>query len=451
MISRRKLPELHAYVRAEAKLPFRLGPEYRSLVVPNGNEHQPVHRWFKYKEAFSADLLNYVVDHIDLGLSRTSSVRMLDPFCGVGTSLVSAQLLRSKGYAVDALGIECNPFAAFVARTKASWPSVEVKRVRALAARLLAEAKASSRGTLPELSSIKSGRCISRHAARQIVAFHDALQRKEPSKERDVLSVGLAACIEAVSKVRRDGRALRIISKPRTVLRTLLADRWESMARDIEQLQESYPHPSRAEVVIGDGRRLQGVGVDQRTIDLILTSPPYPNNIDYNEVYKLELWLLGFVASEKAFLDLRRNTYRSHPTCSPVCDEKEYQLEFGELLSRRPLADLLGIVVRRAKSLDKERARGRSKVLMGYVYDTWRSMKAHHDALKRGGRAVYVVGNSLHGGPDKPYLVPTDLILATLGEMVGFRVEQLIVARPLQRRLAGNHFLRDSLVVFRNV
>jgi DNA modification methylase len=29
--------------------------------------------------------------------------------------------------------------------------------------------------------------------------------------------------------------------------------------------------------------------------DLILTSPPYPNNIDYSEVYKLELWLLGFI------------------------------------------------------------------------------------------------------------------------------------------------------------
>lgn len=451
MMSSRQLPELRAYARAEAVLPFRSGPEYGPLVVPNGNEKLPVHRWFKYKEAFSADLLDYLLRHVDLGLARSSSIRLLDPFCGVGTSLVSSQLLRSDAYCVEATGIECNPFSAFVARTKASWPLVDPARMRALAARVLAHPKAEGELSLPDLSSIKSGRCITRHAARQIVAVREQLRTMEPSLERDVLVVGLAACIEAVSKVRRDGRALRLVSKRRTILRKLLANRWESMANDIEKLQESRPEASGAEVVFGDGRGPDGLGVVEQTVDLILTSPPYPNNIDYNEVYKLELWLLGFVASAEAFLDLRRDTYRSHPTCSPLDGQSECGAEFAQLLATGPLADLLGMVIRRAQSLDRKCSRGRSKVLLGYVYDTWRSLRAHRNALKPGACAVYVVGNSLHGGPDKPYLVPTDLILACLGEQVGFRVEQLIVARPRQRRLASNHFLRDSLLVLRNV
>jgi hypothetical protein len=222
------------------------------------------------------------------------------------------------------------------------------------------------------------------------------------------------------------------------------------MASDVDHLQRSYPNPGSARVFCGDGRNPSSVGVADDTIDLILTSPPYPNNIDYNEIYKLELWLLGFVDSSESFLQLRRQTFRSHPTCSPPDEEKEFEAEFGGLLKDGPLSELLGVVVRRAAALDRESSRGRSKVLVGYAYDTWRALRAHGRALKKGGRAIYVVGNSLHGGPaSRPYLVPTDLIISRLARIVGLKVDDLVVARPLSRRLAGNHFLRDSLVVLR--
>jgi hypothetical protein len=221
------------------------------------------------------------------------------------------------------------------------------------------------------------------------------------------------------------------------------------MARDVEELQNVCPDTSMAKVVLGDGRKL--TAAYEGVFDLILTSPPYPNNIDYNEIYKLELWLLGFVTSEAAFLGLRRSTYRSHPTCRPLDDESDGNVEFKNLLTRGPLKELVGTVIRRARALDRTCSRGRSKVLMGYLYDTWCSIKAHRRALKPGGRAIYVVGNSLHGANDRPYLIPTDLIVACLGEATGFCVDNLMVARPLQRRLAGNHFLRDSLVVLRNL
>lgn len=449
MISRRQLPELRTYVRAEAELPFTVGPEYGRLVVPNGNSGQPVHGWFKYKEAFSADLLSHLVSNLELGLARGSSIKLLDPFCGVGTSLVSSQLLKSDDYCVKAVGIECNPFSAFVARTKTSWPGVDPKRVRALAKQVFARKGRQTEAALPELSSIKSGRCITKHAARQIMVIRDHILRLQPSVERDVLAVGLAACIESVSKVRRDGRALRLVDKPRTVLRALLAERWEAMAKDVELLRASRPAAAAAQVILGDGRESIGGSTKQANFDLILTSPPYPNNIDYNEVYKLELWLMGFVTSPTAFLSLRRQTYRSHPTCSPLGEGSAEEREYLREVADGPISKLLGIVIRRAQSLDQENSRGRSKVLLGYAYDTWQSLKAHYDALKPGGCAVYIVGNSLHGGSERPYLVPTDLMLACLAKQIGFHTERLIVARSLQRRLAGNHFLRDSVLVLR--
>lgn len=449
MISRRQLPELRAFARAESELPFRTVPEYASLVVPNGNSAQPVHQWFKYKEAFSADLLEYVLDQADISVPARGRVRLLDPFCGVGTGLLSAQLLNRQGFRPESIGIECNPFSALVARAKLAWPTIDPRRLRVLASNMLT-AGLQTAPPLPVLSSIRSGRCISRHMASQIVAIRTRIEHLAESPERDVLLVGLASSIETVSKIRRDGRALRITEKPRTTLKKVLTERWELMAQDVEALRLSCPTPAPAKVFCGDGRNPAGVGVGDGTVDLILTSPPYPNNIDYNEIYKLELWLLGFVTSSEDFLELRRDTFRSHPTCSPSDGESEYEEGFVQLLEDGPLRDLLGMVARRTRLLDRECSRGRSKVLLGYAYDTWRGLRAHSKCLKPGGQAIYVVGNSLHGGPaSRPYLIPTDLIVARLAQIVGLTVKNVIVARPLLRRLAGNHFLRDSLVVIR--
>jgi hypothetical protein len=285
--------------------------------------------------------------------------------------------------------------------------------------------------------------------ASQLLAVRSRIESLPPSAERDALLLGLAASIEPVSKIRRDGRALRIVKKPRKSLNHLLASRWELIATDVEAQRRSGPKPARVEVLRGDGRRPSCVGIEDDTIDLIVTSPPYPNNIDYNEIYKLELWLLGYATSAESFLELRRQTFRSHPTCSDVNHEREYQAGFAALLKEGPIADLLALVLRRVSALDKEHYRGRTKVLIGYAYDTWRTLQAHTRALRPGGRAIYVVGNSLHGGAaSRPYLIPTDLIFSRLAEVVGLGMDSLIVARPLSRRLAGNHFLRDSVLVF---
>jgi hypothetical protein len=443
MISRRQLPELRAFAIAEERLPLRFAPEYASLVVPNGNSSAAGHRWFKFKEAFSGELLNHLLRNVDSLRRSECAVRMLDPFCGVGTSLLSAQLFHPR---IESLGIECNPFSAFVARTKLAWPQMQPAEIRAMGADLL-RMPLSGELALPGLSSIRSGRCITRHMARQIVFFRNSLAELPPSPERDALVVGLASTIEPVSRIRRDGRALRIVQKGRVVFRDVLADRWNTIAEDVEALHKCCAKPGCVKVFTGDGRRPAEAGVGHGSIDLILTSPPYPNNIDYNEVYKLELWFLGFTKQPDDFLNLRRATYRSHPTCRSLHDDPRFDRAFLAIIESGSFADLLRMVIRRVTKLEKVCSRGRAKVLLGYVHDTWLSLQEHLSALRPGGHAVYVVGNSLHGGAERPYLVPTDLIFAELAKRAGFHVEDIIVARGLRRRLAGNHFLRDSIVV----
>ncbi len=71
----------------------------RALVSFQANKSKAVYRWFKYKEAFSAGL----VEHL-LARSCVHGGTILDPFAGIGTALFAAG-----GMGMRAEGIELLP------------------------------------------------------------------------------------------------------------------------------------------------------------------------------------------------------------------------------------------------------------------------------------------------------------------------------------------------------
>ena len=82
MISERQLPELKTYRKLEGLLPVESAPEFDRLVVPNANDQLPVHRWFRFKEGFSADLLRAVLQ--STATDANTQVCLVDPFAEQG-------------------------------------------------------------------------------------------------------------------------------------------------------------------------------------------------------------------------------------------------------------------------------------------------------------------------------------------------------------------------------
>lgn len=438
MISDRDLPELEDYRLLERGLPLEMVPAFAPLVVSNGNESSPIHRWFRYKEAYSAKLLDELLSY--LGGARKRDLVLLDPFCGVGTALLSAQLCPDR--ISCAIGVERNPFAAFVARTKLAWPQIDAQELERAGTAVLSASRDLS-AALPELSSIRTGRCITTHIARRLVSVRDSILQLPESAARDALLLGLAATIEPLSRVRKDGRALRLVDRSHQHTAPTLHRKWMEMQHDVVGMQAAHQRVGGAEVKEGDGRALSSVHIDTASVDIVLTSPPYPNNIDYNEVYKLELWLLGFVKTRDEFLRMRKATFRSHPTCDL---ETKPEGDFLTAIASDPLARFFDPVVRRTEA---HKEKWRNKLTLGYFSDLWLSLREQHRCLRPGGRAFLVLGNSLHGRAGEAYLIPTDLLVGQLAEATGFKLEKIIVARNTRRRLSGNHFLRESIISLR--
>ena len=283
---------------------------------------------------------------------------------------------------------------------------------------------------------------MSRHTARRLLAIRDAIWTDGSSPDHDALMLGLGGVVEQLSKTRKDGRALRLVPRPRQDIGHVLSRKWAQIASDVRFMQQLAPQAPIPTVILGDGRAPATHGIPPCSVDMLLTSPPYPNNIDYSEVYKLELWLLGFISDPDEFLKLRKATFRSHPTAAAADLTDEFRAE----LKQGMIKAILGPIIRRTRSSPE---RYRYRLIVGYSFDLWLTLRECYRLLKEKGVCVIVIGNSLHGGKHIPYLIPTDLLVSAIAERAGYRIEKITVARDFRRRLSGNHFLRESIVVLK--
>ena len=80
----------------------------RKIVSFQGNKNRGFYRWYKYKEAFSATLVEYFLEKYNI-----PNGTIFDPFAGIGTTMFASSLL---GF--DAEGIELLPVGQEIIDTR---------------------------------------------------------------------------------------------------------------------------------------------------------------------------------------------------------------------------------------------------------------------------------------------------------------------------------------------
>ena len=443
----RSAPTLDEYYTEIASgLNVTLNPDYAPLVVPNGNSAKPLHRWFHLKEAFSCDLLHRVLK--DLGDLNSDELQVLDPFAGVGTTAASVLTMATSGdlRRPSVYGIEANPFLHLVSSSKLRAHQEDRPEVLRLARRIAATSlQSNAEHQPPNLSTFHDKRYFDaanlQYLLRIRQSIENLIERDGQSLTSNLLQVALGSVVETIANLRRDGRALRFTKKT-------IADHPIDIFLDrCERIEEDIPirlSQVQGKIVHGDGVTMNQIDNPAGCFDLIIFSPPYPNNIDYTEVYKLENWFLGFITNANEFRQQRLTTLHSHPSISRPARIPHPDLTNHE---NTRLSDLLEPVISALPS-DRYR-RGRHEVIEGYVLDMYRTLRSARDRLKPGGRLVYIVGNSAHGRSDSQFVIAADLLIAASARLAGLEVERLEVARQLHRRSCSSPFLRESVVFAR--
>lgn len=438
----RHLENLYADFQAALPIHRSTNNATQALTTFNGNKSQPIHRWFTFKEGFSAALFPWLINKLDIPQNGNFSI--LDPFCGVATSLLSAQLGNIPSLN-NLIGIEINPFIAWVAETKLNWRLYDIQQIKSTIPDLIRQIKSPGKieSEIPSLSTINNPTYFERGRLKDLIRTRDIIRANIPEPEQDFFLLGWSSIIEAASNLRKDGRALRLVShKTQKPIHQLLENQLESMLKDLQVASKYLPTTPAKILKHADGRSLENLEQQSFQYDLIIYSPPYPNNIDYSEVYKLELWLNEFITNQQEFRQLRLSTMRSHP--SVKFPETNY---FESIDSRSWSVKLIEALLR---SLPHDKSlEWRSRLIRGYAEDMLISLRKQYQVVKDDGYVVCIVGNSVHGNSSYKFCIAADMIIAAIAQEVGFHVQELLIAREFNRRNFTSPFNRESILIFR--
>jgi len=440
----------------------------RSLVSFQANREEIGHRWCKYREGFSADLIRYIIE-----TTRICHGEILDPFAGSGTALfVAAEA------GLNATGIELLPSSAEIIELRNLIIHSNCGRLLKELKKFLRQQSWTKQGTVLPFQHIRitagafpcdNERLLGRY-------LFEAARHPDLVMQR-VLRFAAMCILEQISFTRKDGQYLRWDHRSERCLgkrpfdKGRIYDFSEAISGKLRQIiddlegkpQEPTLFPDvRKRKPQGDVEVLRGSCLDilprlkANSFSGLITSPPYCNRYDYTRTYALELAMLG--VGEEGIRELRQTML----SCTVENKEKlDLPSKFGRAYfdaateafeSQRTLSLILEYLemCKKDESINNP---GIVRMVRNYFFELALVIFASARTLKPDAPFVMVNDNVRYQGAQ----VPVDLILSDFAEQAGFTVENIWVLprgkgnSSQQMGIYGREEVRKCIYVWRKL
>lgn len=406
----------------------------RKVVSFQANKTRTCYRWYKYKEAFSADLVEYLFKKYSVNKGK-----ILDPFSGAGTALFACSDL---GY--DAEGIELLPVgqkiveANIIARTNRKEDIVN--RLKHWLSEEVWNEKGETKNF--EVLRITNG-AYPKETEYRIKRYLHEIDYKN-SDIKNLLIFALLCVLESISYTRKDGQYLRWDYRSGRRKETNVFNKGEILSFDVaikRKLEEILCDISvgrngtdlfsiaKKEIMLGKIEILKGSCLEllptiaSGSYTGIITSPPYCNRYDYTRTYALEHALLG--VREDSLAALRQAML----SCT-VENKKKELLSFNEewqksidICDRQPLLQVILGYLDYKKEKKELNNSGIARMVRGYFYEMTCVIQECYRTLEKNSYMFMVNDNVRYAG----IAISVDMILSRIAEELGFEVENILV------------------------
>lgn len=393
---------------------------YGRIMQFNKNKTVPFHRWYPFVEGYSKEFIQSILKEIG-----KKDLVCLEPFSGSGTTALE---LQNSG--IDCFSFEVNPLMYLVARVKLEnrysaecvnrWLNfISANRSAIDVVDLTSEFQTLYQGADKEKWNYNT------EVARAVQKLHCVIENISDGLYRELFTVALAAILLDVSNLYRNGKCLSYKKdwKKRKLTETEVFEKFDQKVRyelivDIQNVLCRSKINNKQKLYNLDSRTGIDEKIEDDSIDLVITSPPYLNSRDYTDTYMLELKTLGFTRNNKEIRHLREQTLRSHVQIKwedKACIDNEYL---------RGVLDNLEIAARETESWNDSII----DMVRLYFVDMQKIFKAMYKKIKKGGRCYFNVSNSAYFN----VLINTLEICASIAEEEGYTVREIRKARNLK-------------------
>lgn len=429
--------------RLESKYNVIEDDSFAKLVHFQNTLDVPFQRWYPYREGYSYKLVSKFIEQFNV------KGALLDPFSGSGSSILAG---RYKG--LSTYGIDVNPIALFVSKVenKNYYTEDDIALEQALEDFILV-----SRDTIVRTTDFSlATKYFNADILQALLQIKEYINSLIDEKIRDIFFLSWLSIIESVSNVKKEGNGLKYKNRKRLKkgYENIPIKEWEDnhfpkdrfnfvldkissnvklIIEDVKISNFDAPEPK-----LFFGSSIDKVSEIGEPIELTIFSPPYVNFFDYFEIHKTELWLGDFIQTQEELRILKKTGLRSNASATV-----SKSISNGNESVERIITQLKQKKLWSNKILD---------VVAGYFDDMESLLRNILNITTENGRVVIVVGNSAYAG----IMVPTDLLLAEIGEKLGYVVDEIIVTRHLttssQQRQSLESvmgFMRESIIVLR--
>ncbi len=318
---------------------------------------------------------------LDVVENYRDSARILDPMTGSGTVL---SIARARGH--RAVGFDIDPLAVLVSKV---WTTeIDPIAIKKMASIMLENARSvfvslRLKDAYPKNSDDETKQFIrywfDPYARRQLTSLATVIQEVQDDTIQNALWCAFSRLI--ITKRSGASRAMDLShSRPHRVFKYAPSKPFRKFLASVERVVKNCIHSSdgylgpATTVYEGDARALD---LEDGSIDLVLTSPPYLNAIDYMRCSKFSLVWMGHsienirrIRSTSVGAEIGRN----------VGDDDRYR----EILTDLKLQPRLPV--------------RQEAILMRYIDDIRRTVSEAARVLSKNGEAVFVIGeNTVRG------------------------------------------------------
>jgi len=349
-------------------------------------------------------------------MSSIDKSRVLDPMMGSGTVLAMA---RAKGH--HGIGFDIDPLAVLISKvwTTAIDPTDVRDQACCVIGNAFAEFKNIALGdAYPDAADEETRQFIrywfDGYARRQLTAISLAIRILDCETTRNALWCAFSRLI--ISKQSGASLAMDLShSRPHRAFETAPEKPFNKFMLAVERVISSSIDkkcPNRGTqptIKMGDARKLE---LPDRSVDLVLTSPPYLNAIDYIRASKFSLVWMGYSIGQ--LRRVRSESVGTEASRQPALDDNREIKAIIDSLKLRPKLE-----------------NRHEQILAKYIHDMRGAISEVGRVLSTTGKAVYVIGeNTL-----RSTYIRTSVIVLKLAELAGLSMkERLIRTLPANRR-----------------
>lgn len=374
-----------------------LFPELREINTPITKKHSrsgtftdnmklPIHRWFRYSAGFSSEWVEYEINKH----KGSQPLNILDPFAGSATTLLAAESSHA-----HAVGFESHPFIYRVAKAKLNW-DVDCSELRDRYKDIIdlsqSKIQTSDRFSIPLLQ-----KCFTPEGLSKLDSLKDTYVENfnNGSAINELIWLGITSIIRACSTAGTAQWQYVLPNKKKAkVLEPLdaFAFKMEQIIDDILYAKQHNWY-NKSKIYITDARDPKYEKKD--LFDLVITSPPYPNNYDYADATRLEMTFWGEI---EGWGDLH-STVRQYLIRSCSQHSAKEKLSLDHLLENDVISPIRNELFSTCKELEKIRlTKGGKKtyhtMAAAYFIDLGNVFHSLRKLSKEGVRMCFVIGDS---------------------------------------------------------